>query len=279
VQLRRGKEHDFSAKGVNGYTARLILPSRGGSDADDRFIGDCWPSRDFSRPLCFNFRNLPEHRFYNRAQLAEKQSAILLTKLDQQSDNIKTINQAIIERLLTTVTHIAENTALLRAPQEQKTALQEAIKVLALDRTDTPSTSSQGEEQISGHGLPFLRDPFTKTDLENEYVSTLIITFIYVGCGNNYAQFALPFEKHYDATNPFIRETLEFLDRSNDGYYRIRGILKQMETTKPEVIQRNPLYQQAIASDRRLSPFIRNAAQAIAEKQRLMLEVETASTP
>jgi hypothetical protein len=211
--------------------------------------------------------------FYTRAQQAEKQAAVLLTKLNQQSDNIKTINQAIIDRLLTTVTHIAETSTLLRAPQEQQSALQEAIKILAITRTETPATSSQGGE-ISGHGLPFLRDPFTKTDLENESVSILVVTFIYVGCGNNYAQFALPFEKHYDASNPFLRETLEFLDRSHEAYYRIRGMLKEVETQKPEVIQRLPLYQQAIAADRRLSPFIRNAAEAIAEKQRFMLQVE-----
>jgi hypothetical protein len=150
------------------------------------------------------------------------------------------------------VTHIAETSTLLRAPQEQPSALQEAIKILAITRTETPITSSQGGE-IFGHGLPFLRDPFTKTDLENESVFILVVTFIYVvGCGNNYAQFALSFEKHYDAANPFIRQTLEFLDRSHEAYYRIRGMLREVEIQKPEVIQRLPLYQQAIATDRRL---------------------------
>jgi hypothetical protein len=218
--------------------------------------------------------------FYREAQKAATQTNVLLTKVEQQSDNIKTINHAIIERLLTTVTHIAENSTISNAPEDQKSAVEEALKILTYNHPISSIAKSDAipELKISGHGLPNLSDPFTQADLENEYINVMVNMFVYAGCSNNYAQFALPFSNYYDATNTFIRETLDFLDRSHTEYFRIRGVLIELEKSKPEVIRRSTIYQNAINADRRLSAFVRNASDAIADKKRMIQELGKAST-
>jgi hypothetical protein len=196
--------------------------------------------------------------FFNKSSSAQGETSNSLTKINMQVDQLNSINDKILTRALTSISQIAKQKANpISADIQKQTAA--ALNAVATLQTQIIATGdkniSEGKtisvpgNEINGHNLPDLPDPFTLADLRGRYINILVQQANAMAWVNNYGQVALFSWRRSDGEpDSLTSETESNLDISANTYWEVKALLDKLRHEQPALFTSNPEADAALSS-------------------------------
>lgn len=211
--------------------------------------------------------------FYTKSKDVQTDTSNSLTKIDTQIAQLNSINDKLLSRALASLSQIAKKkvTAESIAVSEQATAALLAVATIPerlaafteKQIAQQAGAASQGNE-ISGHNLPYISEPFTLAELKREYIHIVSHFFNLVGWVNNYGQQALIAFTGAGADGGLIKETGDNLNHSADFYRNAKQTLNLLLAAQPDLFANHPATANVEATITRLDTLIRNYDETVA---------------
>lgn len=203
--------------------------------------------------------------FYNKARDAEVRVTELLSQISNETQAMQNITRTYTARLLKTVSDIAEK----RSAEELKLNM-EPVNIflrfteLFQSKSQISQVTAGSSNLISGHKIPRLADPLSAEVLQQEVITIVSILYIYVGCANYYAQWALPSQDRFDPSNSFHTHTANFLNESAAAFANCHNLLLEIQKALPIPTEANVQFRSLREADAAIKDRVRTAGQTFA---------------